>query len=223
MKKVIIQKKELGNIQSSLDYFLKFKLPKTSKILDIGCNYGSLINHLFKKGYKNVYGIDINKEAINEGKKAYPPIKSRIIVYNGKKIPFKIESFDVVLMFDVIEHIPNIKGFMEQEVKRVLKPEGNLIFQTPNKWTNVPWEIIHQKSFTKWKNYHCSLQTNSSLKSLLKENFEETKIEKGEIITEHNLAKLSKKIGRFPAKSSLWLLDKFPLSISTNFWGYARR
>jgi 2-polyprenyl-3-methyl-5-hydroxy-6-metoxy-1,4-benzoquinol methylase len=83
--KTIKQKKEHGNIDSSLEYFLKFNIPKNAKILDIGCNYGSLIYNLYKDGYKNVYGIDINKKTIEEGKKYYKKIRNRIKIYNGGK------------------------------------------------------------------------------------------------------------------------------------------
>ena len=54
MNNVFTQEKELGNIGSSLDYFMKFNIQKSAKILDIGCNYGSLIYNLYKKGYRNV-------------------------------------------------------------------------------------------------------------------------------------------------------------------------
>jgi len=46
--KKIKQEKEHGNIDSSLEYFLKFDLPKNARILDIGCNYGSFIKKVTK-------------------------------------------------------------------------------------------------------------------------------------------------------------------------------
>lgn len=215
--------KEHGNVQSSLDYFLKFNIPKNAKILDVGCNYGSLIYNLSRLGYKNVYGIDVNKDSINKGKKSYTFIKNRLKVYSGKKIPFKDNSFDVVFMFDVIEHIPNVQDFLKKEVYLLLKKGGTFIFQTPNKYLNIPWEIINQKSFTKWKRYHCSLQTYYNLKKLLENaNFKEIKIEKGNLLTEHNKEKVKKKLG-FLGLSLLYLLQKMPLSFYSNFWGSGRK
>jgi len=66
-------------------------------------------------------------------------------------------------MFDVIEHIPNIEDFLKGQVYRVLKEKGIFVFQTPNKIINIPWEIINQRSLTKWKKYHCSLQAKRLL------------------------------------------------------------
>lgn len=54
-----------------------------------------------------------------------------------EKIPFKDETFDIVVALEVIEHVPNVqKSFTD--VKRVLKKKGHFIFSTP----------IHQKLWT---------------------------------------------------------------------------
>ncbi|MFA4960232.1 MAG: class I SAM-dependent methyltransferase [Candidatus Pacearchaeota archaeon] len=222
-KQIIIQKKELGNIGSSLNYFLKFNIPKTAKILDIGCNYGSLIYNLYKLGYKNVQGIDVNKDTVSKGEKEYKEISKKINYYDGIKIPFKNDSFDVILMFDVIEHIPDVKNFLKKEIYRVLKKGGFFIFQTPNKIINIPWEIINKKSFTKWKSYHCSLQTKRSLKTILRNSgFQKNVVEKGNILTDHNKNKVKIKAGFFGI-FLLYFLSIMPLSLNPNFWGGGRK
>jgi len=156
--KIQIQRvKEYGNIDLSKNYFLKFAFPKEANILDIGCNYGSLIYNLNCLGYKNVFGIDVNKDSIQQGKLLYDKISKNIMVYDGGKIPFEDESVDIVLMFDVIEHIKYIQDYLNNEVYRVLKKDGVFIFQTPNKYINIPWEIIKHGSLTSWQTSHCSL------------------------------------------------------------------
>ena len=62
---IILQKNEHGNIKASLEYFMKLNIPKNYRLLDIGCNYGSLIYNLYKSGYRNVWGVDINENSIN--------------------------------------------------------------------------------------------------------------------------------------------------------------
>lgn len=216
-------KSERGNIESSYDYILKFNFPKDYRILDIGCNYGSLIANLSKKGYRNVYGLDIDKESIEKGKKQNKLIAKKIQHYNGDRLPYSDNSFDVILMFDVIEHIPKISEFLKREVHRVLRRGGTLVFQTPNKIINIPWEIINKKSLTKWKIYHCSLQTRSELLDTLKiADFKDIVIEKGNILTKHNKNKVTKKIPIL-GLPLLYLLQKLPLSFYPNFWGHARK
>jgi predicted SAM-dependent methyltransferase len=48
-----------------------------------------------------------------------------------KKIAFADESIDIVTLFDVLEHIPDIHGFVS-EIRRILKKDGLLIIQSPN-------------------------------------------------------------------------------------------
>jgi len=223
MYKVITQKDEMGNIQSSLDYFLKFNLPKDANILDIGCNYGSLNYNLYKLGYRNIFGIEIDNKAISQGKIFYPEIAHNLYVQTSSNIPFEDNTFDVVLMFDVIEHIPSVEIFLKNQVHRVLKPKGTFIFQTPNKNINIPWEIINNKSFTKWKEYHCSLQTPISLKKMLvKSGFSNICIERGNILTHYNKNKVYKKIGLIGV-FILHLFQRVPLIISSNLWGNAKK
>ena len=81
-------------------------------------------------------------------------------------MPLKDLFSDIVLSFYVLEHIPDADAHLS-EVRRVLKLGGFYLFQTPNKLTNVPFEIIKNGSLTKHKEHHCSLQTFGSLKRLL--------------------------------------------------------
>ena len=48
--------------------FLK-KIPKKIKILEVGCNIGNQLNCLYKMGFKNLYGIELQKECLKIIKK----------------------------------------------------------------------------------------------------------------------------------------------------------
>jgi len=212
---------EYGNIESSFAYFQRFNIPKTSIILDIGTNIGSFPNKLFENGYNNIYGVDIAKSAIEFGKKKNINIAERINIFDGKEIPFPNDCFDAVTMFDVIEHIPSTEEFL-LEVNRVLKKDGILIFQTPNKFINIPWETIISLSF-KWRVWHCSLQTFWSLKKLFKKsNFINVIIEKYNIDTEYNRNKIKKVMGNFGILL-IKIFAIFPLFFYPNFWGWTQK
>jgi SAM-dependent methyltransferase len=51
-----------------VDEIIKYS-KKNFKILDICCNTGRYLNYLSNYGYKNLYGVDINKDAISHAKK----------------------------------------------------------------------------------------------------------------------------------------------------------
>ena len=209
---------ELGNNESSFEYFLRAALPKSARILDIGCNYGSLVRKLHETGYGNTYGIDVNEAAVADGKKAYPDIADYLQPYDGTIIPFPEDSFDAILMFDVIEHIPHLRPFM-REVRRVMKKGARFIFQTPNKHINIPWEIISHRSLNGWREYHCSLQNRKSLRKLLVEtDFENVIVEKNNIITRHNIEKVGREVGTF-AIPLLYVFQRMPLALYPNLWG----
>lgn len=158
---------ERSNLEANKKFLRKVDiLVKNHKILEIGCGAGSMTAYLHSLGY-DIKGIDPSEDLLDYAKKKHPQCK--FLRMNGEKLSFKDNSFDVVLSFDVFEHITNSNKHL-REVKRVLKKEGYYLLQTPNKLTNIPYSIIKDRSFTKWKEYHCSLQTEKSLKKLFVEN-----------------------------------------------------
>jgi len=211
--------KEWGNVGGSVEFVKSHLIPYGSKLLDIGCNTGSTIFKLHLCGFKNVYGIDVNKISIQHGRQAYNQISDKLIDYDGVKLPFGNNSFDIVTMFDVIEHINNINEFLNGEVRRVLKKGGRLLFQTPNIYTNIPWEIFIHRSIHKYKEYHVSLQSYRSLIRLLESTgFGEILIEKRDIRTSYYLRELRKYIGPL-AYPVLSVGNLLPVRCATNFWG----
>ena len=212
--------REWGNITGSLNYFLQQKIPKSSSVLDIGCHFGTLVHSVWLEGYQFVCGIDDNVVSINKGKQKFQDIADRLTHYNGYKLPYENDQFDVVTMFDVLEHIEDIHHYLTYEVNRILKPGGRLIFQTPNAITNIPWEILTHKSLTYYRNYHVSLQTYSSLSQLLKSaGFTEVIIEKQDLRVPYYVDQLKKYFGIF-AYPLLVSVNFLPVQMSTNFWGY---
>ena len=215
--------REYGDVENSYIYIKQLNIDYNTEFLEIGCNYGSLLNILHRNGYKNLVGVDINEKSIGIGREKYTEISGKLIFYDGIQLPFGDNRFDIVLMFDVIEHIPGAQEFLKNEVFRVLKHNGRFIFQTPNKLTNIPWEIIQTRSLICYKKYHCSLQTCFSLKKLLiQSGFGEITIEKFNNITDYNSKKIKGKIGVF-GTPLLFLLNKAPLYLYTNFWGHCRK
>lgn len=211
--------KEYGNVQNAVDYFLKFEIEKDKQILDIGTNLGSFPYELHMRGYKGVHGIDIREDAIRHGRQRYAVIGDSLTCYDGHAIPFDNESFDVITMFDVIEHIPKIDEFL-LEANRVLATGGRLVFQTPNIYINSLWSTIVWRSLA-WREEHCSLQSFRSLRMLLSQaGFHEIAIEKHSINTEFNRSEVSKQLG-WIGLFLLKLSDNLPLALYPNFYGSA--
>lgn len=135
----------------------KFKIvnnkSKEKTILDIGCGTGELLNYFKKKGW-DVLGVEPNNSARSFASKKYS-----IAVYDENELnKFKENSFDVISMWHVLEHVPDLNGRMNQ-LKKLLKKDGLLVIALPNldspdavkygsKWAglDVPRHLYH---FTK--------------------------------------------------------------------------
>ncbi len=93
-------------------------------ILDIGCYPTFLFDALQQQGM-NVIGISSNHE----------PIKTKNIInlnIETDELPFAENSFDLILMFEVIEHILFHPRNILLKFKKILKPGGKLLISTPN-------------------------------------------------------------------------------------------
>ncbi len=95
------------------------------QILEVGCGAGGMLGPLGRFG--NVTGIDISHDYIqfcaNRGHR-------RVVTGSGYELPFQDNSFDMVALFDVIEHIEDDIRVLG-EVRRVLKPGGRVFLSVP--------------------------------------------------------------------------------------------
>ncbi len=117
-------------------FFYNFasKFVKHKSVLDIGTGYGFGANYLKKKGAKSVKGIDIDKEAINFAKKKFTTPYITFSSGDVTTYKFQKEKYDVVIAFDVIEHLPLKKHeVFLKKMKDVINHNGILIVGTPNK------------------------------------------------------------------------------------------
>lgn len=109
------------------------KTIRNSKVLDIGCATGEHTK-LFVRNNNKVVGIDIidNRYKTDFKQRANYDNFQFVLIREGKKLPFKDSTFDVVVSLDVIEHIENDLNFVK-EIKRILRHKGTVFVATPNR------------------------------------------------------------------------------------------
>lgn len=93
------------------------------KILDIGAGTGDFLLTAKNDGW-NVIGVEPSERAKNIA-------KQKGISFVEEISELENNSFDVITMWHVLEHVPNLE-FQIQELKRLLKPTGTLIVAVPN-------------------------------------------------------------------------------------------
>ncbi len=113
-------------------------------ILDIGSGAGNMAHHLAH--YGRVVGIDTNGRPLAVAAQR----GLEVLQSTGDLLPFPDNSFDLVALFDTVEHIPDEIGVFE-ECRRVLKPGGKLIVSVPAfmwLWSYNDEINAHQRRYT---------------------------------------------------------------------------
>jgi len=105
------------------------KLKKESRILDVGCALGYFLRLCDDIGC-DTYGLDISEYAISHAKKQ---TKAKLYIHDvNKGLPmFPNDMFDLVILFDIIEHLDSPLLSL-RHIRRALKIGGKLIITTPN-------------------------------------------------------------------------------------------
>lgn len=106
------------------------RIPKNSKILEIGCATGNLIVALQRLGYTNIQGIDIDQQQ-------HITCKERgLYVTRASALEFLKDGnkdFDIVFMLDVLEHMPKPEQLETlKAIWHAMKNDGILVLSAPN-------------------------------------------------------------------------------------------
>lgn len=106
-------------------------------ILDAGCAHGRLVPTLLTHGIQkeNYVGIDISENLIAKAKDTFQDMQFN--VGDVCNLPYKTNSFDIVISSAVLHHIPSqrLRMQMAQELVRVAKPGGKIIL--------LVWNAFH--------------------------------------------------------------------------------
>ena len=133
----------------------KYKLTKKSKVLDLGCKKGFLLKDLniLIPGIKS-YGIENHTYALKKSVKC----KSKLILSDYYKIPFKNQYFDFVIAFNSL-YMQNLGDVIKslKEIERVSKKSYIVLASGENdqernkfyRWTLIGTSILLKKE---WKN-----------------------------------------------------------------------
>lgn len=144
-----------------------------AKCLDYGCGLGHIIKYFLDDGV-NMYGVDMSGESVklvNEKFRDYPNWHGAS-VYDGKRLPYEDDSFDLITCTEVIEHIlPKHMELFLCELNRILKPNGKIVFTTPNDENMILNTMCCPECNTLFhKHGHCNKFTQESLQLLMEKH-----------------------------------------------------
>lgn len=131
------------------------------KVLEIGSGFGMFLSMLKEKNI-SAKGLELNPLAVKECKLQNFDVEECLIQDEAEKNNGK---YDVVATFQVLEHITEVKSFIQAAIDTI-KPGGKLIVGVPN---NNPYLFISDKYHTlNLPPHHAGLWNKRSLKSLEK-------------------------------------------------------
>ncbi len=117
---------KLRDINISRKYKLVTNYNTKGTILDIGCGTGELLNY-FKKNSWAVSGIEPNSTARTFAQENY-----KIDIWEEEKlVHLNADSFDIISMWHVLEHVPDIHERLSQ-ITNLLKKDGTIFIALPN-------------------------------------------------------------------------------------------
>lgn len=130
----------LSKRKTAIMLLKKYLNSNQPNILDIGCGTGQNVKAFSKLGES--FGIDNSKDALLFCRKK--GLKN-VALGSANKIPFKDNTFEVVTLLDVLEHVKEDTALVE--INRVLKKRGLLLVTVPAyQWLWSRWdEVLHHK------------------------------------------------------------------------------
>ena len=154
----------ITEIESFHRYHAAASLCADYSVLDAASGEGYGSNILAGKA-ACVTGLDLCEEAVKNANKKYGSEKLSYVHGSALEMPFADKSFDRVVSFETIEHLPDHRKFLS-EIRRVLKDDGILILSSPNK---TPFRQRNQGE----NEYHITELEADELQILLKDFFPE--------------------------------------------------
>ncbi len=158
-------------------------LPKTGKLLDVGCGIGGSSRILAQDYGYEVTGITISPQQVERARQLTPPgVNVKFAVDDAMALSFPDETFDIVWSIEAGPHMPD-KDVFARELLRVLKPGGVLVVADWNQRDDrvVPlnfWErIVMRQLLDQWS--HPQFATIEGFAAAL----QNTGLVEGEVIT----------------------------------------
>ena len=139
-----LQREQLVYAEHVARYRFAAQLARGKRVLDAACGEGYGAAMLRYAGAAAVVGIDNERAVVEHARRRYG---LEAVEGDVRKLPFEDGSFDVVVSFETIEHIPDPQRAIA-EFRRVLTDDGRLVISTPNRDEYLVENEFHELELT---------------------------------------------------------------------------
>jgi SAM-dependent methyltransferase len=139
------------------------------RVLDFGCGsgYGSA---RIAESAAHVTAVDVAPDAVEFARSRFQRDNlSYQAIDPAAPLPFEDDAFDVVLSFQVLEHVRDTAHYLS-EVRRVLAPGGRFVLVTPDRSTRL---LAFQRP---WNRYHVHEYSGEGLKRTVSRHFDDLQV-----------------------------------------------
>ncbi len=137
------------------------KPPK--RVVDIGCGTGYGTGLLSDLGFDAI-GIDVEEKVLRRAIAEYGSSTCTFVRLEGDRLPIPTNTADIVVAFQVIEHVPRPDEFLA-ELRRIARPGSLLLLTTPNR------DLRLDPGERPWNRYHLREYDVSGFASLFRDGF----------------------------------------------------
>jgi len=169
----------------------KLRGGRTGLLLDVGCGKGWFLEEARKHGWQ-VQGLELCPEV---AKGTMERVGTQVYTGSIFDVALPSETFDLVTMFDVIEHL---EGPLEalRICHRILKPGGALVLSTPNLY-GLGCRLLGARAFAVWPDEHIVYFGTASIgRALRLAEFSRLEIVSREIYPENASAIVARLLGK---------------------------
>lgn len=111
--------------------FFNYLPLRKGRLLDVGCGNGVFLKEAQRTGFE-VYGIDFDKKSVETAKSQFGLANTFAMSLDEFIAWCPNQQFDIITIFEVLEHQDNPKDFIEK-LRKLLKPGGYIAGSVPNR------------------------------------------------------------------------------------------
>lgn len=124
-------------------------------LLDVGCGFGGFAYFALACGARSVTGVEPTEADLLTVRRNLDDPRVSFRVASAHELPFDEASFDTVVMWEVLEHIPpGTEAIAFKEIARVLRSQGRLYVSTPHaspvaRVADPAWWLVKHRHYSR--------------------------------------------------------------------------